>query len=297
MPAPRLEDLRLFAAVAAARSFTAAAGTLGVPKQTLSRRIAELEATLGVQLLHRTTRRLTLTEPGATFARRCAEVVALAADATRALTDAREQPRGTLRVTADPVFGDAYLAPLLIAYARRHPEVELDVVLTRRHVDLLEESFDVAFRVGTPDARGAHAISLGPARIHYCASPAYLKRRGRPASAADLQNHELIAVGEPPHRWPFRDAKRTQFVAVEPHLRLGSLTLAHAAVRAALGVTLLPAFIAQPDLDRRRLTAVLAPETPEAGGIWLLHQAAAPLPSRTRAFLDLAVPHLRATLT
>src|SRR3954447_21069916 len=109
----KLEDMRLFARVAELRSFTAAARALGVPKQTLSRRVAELERALSVRLLHRTTRRLHLTELGAAYAERCAEVVRLAEEANRSMTDAGATPKGTLRVTADPVFGEAFLSELV----------------------------------------------------------------------------------------------------------------------------------------------------------------------------------------
>jgi DNA-binding transcriptional LysR family regulator len=121
----RLEDMRLFAAVAEARSFTRAAERLGMPKQTLSRRIALLEAELGLQLLHRTTRRLHLTEVGTSYAARCNELVRVAEEAHRELTDAREEPRGHLRITADPVFGEAFVSELVVEYAKKWPQVEV----------------------------------------------------------------------------------------------------------------------------------------------------------------------------
>src|SRR4051794_30468511 len=113
-----LEDMRLFARVAGAGSFTAAARICGVPKQTLSRRVAELERALGVRLLHRTTRRLHLTDAGAAYAARCDEIAHLAEEANRAASDTQEVPRGTLRITADPVFGEAFLTDLVLDYAR-----------------------------------------------------------------------------------------------------------------------------------------------------------------------------------
>src|SRR5262245_21122902 len=126
----RLEDMRVFACVAEARSFTAAARRLGMPKQTVSRRIAQLEHELGTQLMHRTTRRLHLSDVGAAYAARCAEVVRAAEEANRAVADARTTPSGTLRVTADEILGEVFLGDLLIEYAKRWPGVRLDIVLT-----------------------------------------------------------------------------------------------------------------------------------------------------------------------
>src|SRR5262249_53309451 len=143
-----------------AGSFTAAARTSGVPKQTLSRRVAELERALGARLLHRTTRRLRLTDAGAAYAARCAEIERIAEEANRAAADTQEVPRGTLRVTADPVFGEAFLTDLVLDYAQAWPEVRLEVVLTRRRVDLVEEGFDVAFRVGQVDDPALSGFAL-----------------------------------------------------------------------------------------------------------------------------------------
>ncbi|HEY4223346.1 MAG TPA: LysR substrate-binding domain-containing protein, partial [Myxococcota bacterium] len=187
--------MRAFAAVASAASFTAAGRALAMPKQTLSRRIAALEAALGVQLLHRTTRRLHLTAAGAVYARRCAELARLAADANKDAQDALAT-RGTLRITADPVFGEAFVADLVVAYARAWPEVRVDLVLTRRRVDLLEEGFDVAFRVGFVNDAALTGVRIGPAAIRVCASPAYVKRYGRPRTPEELAHHECVLVGD-----------------------------------------------------------------------------------------------------
>ncbi|HYX91962.1 MAG TPA: LysR family transcriptional regulator, partial [Myxococcaceae bacterium] len=202
----RLEDMRLFAKVAEARGFTSAARLLGIPKQTLSRRISELEQELGVQLLQRTTRRLHLTDAGAAYASRCAEIVRMAEEANQVVTDTKQVPRGVLRVTADPVFGEAFVSALVVEYARQWPDVQLDVVLTRRRVDMVEEGFDVAFRVGRVDEPGLTSTRLGPARVRYCASPAYLSRRGTPRRPEDLRAHEciLLVSDGAPVRWPFR---------------------------------------------------------------------------------------------
>jgi len=288
--------MRLFARVAEARSFTRAARLLGMPKQTLSRRIAELEAALGVELLHRTTRRLQLTDVGAVYAERCAELARLADDANRAVTDAHPEPRGLLRVTADPVFGEAFLTALLVEYARRWPEVSLEVSLTRRRVDLVEEGFDVAFRVGAVDDPALEATALGPARVRYCASPGYLARRGRPARPGDLARHDciLVAAGGAPVRWPFRGAKGLDLVPVAGRLRFSSFAMAHAAALAGLGVALFPEFACARDLGRKRLRSVLDDFCVDVGAVWLAHPARRLRSPRVQAFVELARARLAA---
>ncbi len=288
-----LEDMRLFAAVAEMKSFTASARRLGIPKQTLSRRVAELERALGVPLMHRTTRRLHLTEAGAAYAQRCAEIVRIAAEADRAVAEAHDVPSGTLRITADPVFGDAFLGELLVEYARRWPGVRLDVALTRRHVDLVDEGFDVAFRVGAVDDPMLSGKKLGPARIRYCASPAYVAERGLPETPKDLDNHHIVVVAESgaPARWPFHGKHGLELLPVSGRVRLTSFSLSRIAVLAGLGIGLFPEFACSEDLRRGRLIPVFGRTAIDVGAIWIVHAARRFLPARVRAFLELAETH------
>jgi DNA-binding transcriptional LysR family regulator len=285
----KLEDMRIFASVAAARSFTAAGRALGLPKQTLSRRVAALEETLGVRLLHRTTRRLHLSEVGAAYAERCAEVIRLAEEANRSVTDAGEAPRGTLRVSADPVFGEAFLGGVVLEFARRWPDVQVEVMLTRRRVDLIEEGFDVAFRVGRVDDAALTATRLGPARIRYCASPRYLARRGAPKTPEDLTSHACILVVSEggPVRWPFQVNKREVMLTVSGRLRFNSFALAHAAALAGLGIAIFPEFACAQDIRRKRLVPVLEDCIGEVGAVWLVHPRHKYLTARVRAFAEL----------
>ncbi len=285
----RLEDMRLFAKVAELKSFTAAGRQLGLPKQTLSRRVAELERALGVTLMHRTTRRLQLSELGAAYAARCAELVRAADEANRAVTDAHAAPRGTLRVTADPTFGEAFLPGLINAYARRCPEVRLDVVLTRRRVDLIEEGFDVAFRVGQLDDALLSGVRLGPARVRYCASPGYVARRGAPARPEELARHDCLVVTDgAPVRWPFASRQGLRLIPVAGRMTFSSFALARSAALAGLGVAIFPEFACAEDVRRRKLVAVLDARPVDVGAVWLVHAARRFLPASVRAFTELA---------
>lgn len=280
----------LFARVVARGSFTAASRELHVPKQTLSRRVAELEGALGVQLLHRTTRRVHPTAAGAAYAERCAAIARLADDANRAVRDDDDLPRGVLRVTADPVFGDAFVGALVVEYAARWPEVQLDAVFTRRRVDLVEEGFDVAFRVGAPPEPSLAATKLGPARVRFCASRAYLARRGVPHAPADLARHDCIGVGAEgaPIVWPVTGRRGVETITVAARLSTSSFAVAHEAALRGLGIALFPEFRCSEDVRARRLVTVMDHRAPDVGGVWLVHAPVRPLPARVRAFVELA---------
>lgn len=216
--------------------------------------------------------------------------VRLADDANRSVTDANEVPRGTLRVTADPVFGEAFLRDLVVDYAKTWPEVRVDVLLTRRRVNLLEEGFDVAFRIGHVDDAGLSGWNLGPARVRYCASPKYVARRGAPARPEDLAKHECVVVAESgaQARWPFKADKGLRLLPVSGRLVLSSLALARAATLAGLGIALFPEFACAEDIRRHRLVPVLDGAAVEVGAVWLVHASRRFLPARVRAFVDLA---------
>jgi DNA-binding transcriptional LysR family regulator len=291
----KLDDMKLFAALAEAGSFTVAARRLSIPKQTLSRRIAELERVLATQLVLRTTRRMKLTSAGAQYAARCAEVSRLAEDANRALTTARDALHGPIRITADPLFGETFLAPVLLAFAKRWPGVTLDVLYTQRRVDLVEDGFDIAIRIGRVEDASLVAIPLGPARIRYVASPAYLRRRGKPQTPAELAEHDAIVVrADPgPAQWPFRGTRSgMRLVTVAGRLRCNSHALAYAAAIAGLGVAIVPQFACAADLRRKRLVSILDEHRVDVGSVWLVHPAQRPLTARVQRFVELAAERL-----
>lgn len=294
----RLDDMKLFASVVEAGSITAAARRLGIPKQSVSRRVASLERALGTRLLHRTTRRQNVTEAGAAYARRCADITRLAEEANRDVADAASEPRGTLRITADPTFGDAFVTDVVIAYARRWPAVRIDVQLTRRRVDLVGEGFDVAFRVGLVDEADLTGVALGPADVRYCASPTYVARRGAPAAPRDLARHECIVVGHDDEvaRWPFRGPRKigVQGVPITGALRTTSFAMSLALARAGLGIAIAPEFACQADLEAGQLVSVLEAHRVRVGSVWLLHPTRPFLTPRVRAFIALAREHFAA---
>lgn len=288
--------MRLFAALADHGNFSAAARALDVPKQTFSRRIAELEEDLGVELVRRTTRRVRLTELGTAYAERCRQLASLASEANELVRGADEVPRGCLRVTADPTFGEAFLAELVTDYLERFSEVEVEVVLTSRRVDLIEEGFDLAFRVGRLEDSTLVATRLAGARLVYCASPAYLRAHGRPVTPEALEDHAIIehTPRAGTSRWPFVDGEgKGMSVAVRGRVRVNSLALARRLALAGFGVANLPEFACAEDLAEGRLESVLGDWVGEVGGVWLLRPAHKLLSVKLRRFVDLATARLR----
>ncbi len=261
-----LNEILVFARVVQAGSFTSAAAELGMPKSTVSRKVSDLEERLKSRLLQRTTRKLSLTDVGRTYYDYCARIVGEIEDGERAVSRLQESPRGLLRVTA-PV-NVAFLGPIVSDYLKRYPEVRLDLLCTGRAVDLVEERFDVAIRAGTLADSTLIARSLGSARWFLVATPAYLKRRGRPRSPDDLKKHDCLLFGPGIDNAGVRleNADTSVQVAVSARLMVTDMDVLHAVAAAGLGIALLPASVCAEDLRARRLERVLpdwnAPSTP-----------------------------------
>jgi DNA-binding transcriptional LysR family regulator len=280
----RLDDMRLVAELTSGENFTQIARRLGMPKQTVSRRIGALETSLGLRLVERTTRSFTLSGQGRAYAERCAEIVRLADELHRAMRGEATEISGTLRVTADPLFGEHFLPPIVAEFARVHPSVRVDVVLTSRHVEVVEEGFDVAFRVGGQPPPSLSATRIAEASMSFVASKRYLQRRGTPHSPDDLARHDCIALvpeGAAP-RWAFRDGWR----AISPRVRVNHLGLAQRAAIEGLGIANIPSFA------KGTLTEVLREHVASFGAIWVVHPTRRLVTPRTRAFRDLAIATL-----
>lgn len=290
----RLDDMRLFAALAEHGSLSASARSLGISKQTLSRRLLELEEALGVELARRTTRAVTLTDVGRAYAVRCADVTRLADEANRAAASQLTVLSGTLRITADSSFGEAFLPTLMAAYLGAYPDVDVDVVLTSRKVDLLEEGFDVAFRVGRPpDVHHLAATRLGAARLWTVATPDYLERRGSPRHLDELSAHDCIALvpNERTTAWPFAIDGQLRMLSVSSRLRVNGLALARNAALRGLGIAHVPAFAVADDVACNRLRRVLQEFAPEVGGVHVVYPHSRLLAPKVTEFVAMAVEH------
>lgn len=282
-----LDDMALFASVVQAGSFTAAASELGITKQAVSQRIAGLEASLGVSLLARSTRSMKLTEAGEQLLPACRDIVARAAQARAAVHRSQRALGGWLRVTAPEVLGNELLIPVVAELSRAHPALRFELAMTNRVVDLIEEGFDVALRLGEP-AKGAGSRPLGRVRGLYVAAPSYVERRGAPSGLRDLARHACIASAAA-ERWSLGGRS----AAIEPSVIVSTHEAIHRAALAGLGVARLPEAIAAADVEAGRLTVLFGGRPAIAGPVHAVWRTDPYVPRRVEALIDLLVERAR----
>jgi DNA-binding transcriptional LysR family regulator len=285
---PPLQDLAVFAAVAETEGFSAAARRLGVSKAMVSVAVARLEERLGVRLLQRTTRRLSLTEAGAAALPHAQRALLAARDAEEAATQSLTSPRGLLRLNAPMSFGLLHVAPALGAFAKTYPEVRVDLVLDDRVLDLAEGGFDLALRIGTLPDSSLVSQHVGQSRNVIAAHPDYLARAGAPGSPTDLAGHaalvySLAATGA---RWTLTRGRRAETVRVGGPLKANSSLALRSALLQGLGVARVPWFVVGEDLARGRLVQVLPEWELPAQDIHALTTSREHVPRKTRAFID-----------
>ncbi|MEK8022262.1 MAG: LysR family transcriptional regulator [Candidatus Hydrogenedentota bacterium] len=280
--------MRIFVAVVDAGGFSRAARALSVPKSFVSRKVALLEEHLGVRLLNRTTRSLSLTDAGREFHEQAARVVASAEEAERTVTGMRETPSGLLRITAPVEFGIEYLGPVATGFMARYPEVRLDLALTDRTVDLVEEGVDLAIRATSLADSSLIARPLGKARFILVASPKYLAARGVPKRPSDLTAHDAIVYGTVTAKptWILENKGRKVRVPIKPRQTSTVLALAREAALAGLGIAFLPSFLCVAEIRRKSLVPILERFLPAERAIHVVYPARRHLAAKTRAFLD-----------
>lgn len=288
-----LNEMLVFARVVQAGSFTTAAAQLRMPKSTVSRKVTELEERLKSRLLQRTTRKLSLTDVGRTYYEYCARILAEVEDADRAVGSLQDAPRGLLRVTAP--INAAFLGPIISDYLKRYPEVRLDLFCTARTVDLVEERYDVGIRAGALAESTLIARSLGKATWLLLASPAYLKKRGRPRAPDELKKHDclLFAAGANPTVLHLTSGEHTTQLSLVPRLAVTDMDVLHEVTMAGLGIALLPAFRGLPDLRAHRLERVLPEWSPPATAVHVVYPSTRYLSPKVKSFVD----HLHERMT
>lgn len=286
-----ISQIQIFVKVVEAGSFTAAARELGLPKSTASRQLARLEDRLGVRLLERNTRALRTTEVGQAYYERCVRIVSDLAEADAAVTQAQVVPQGTLRISAPLTFGYLYLGPLVAAFLEAHPRVTLQVVLSDRKVDLIEEGYDLVIRVGVLEDSSLIARRLGRMERVVAASPGYLARRGVPQRAEDLRAHDALLYSYTASTASWRLGP-DRVIPVQGRLISNNGDVLRAAAVAGLGLVLAPRFVLDADLQAGRLVQVLGDCVTEEDGIWAIYPHHRHLSVKVRSFVDFAVAHL-----
>jgi DNA-binding transcriptional LysR family regulator len=292
----KLRAMEAFVRIVDGGSLTAAAEALGTSLPSMVRTLAALEAELDVRLINRTTRRLALTDEGREYFERCRRVLAEVEDAEAALSARRRTPRGRLRLTAPVMFGRMHVAPLVTEFIAQHQHLQLDLTLLDRVVDLVEEGIDAAVRIGRLPDSSMVAIAVGQTKRVACASADYLKRAGTPKATEDLARHRCISFAglAPDHQWTFAVGKREVRIPVPVVLSSNQVDAALEACLHGIGIGQFLCYQVQALIDRRRLVRLLPDAEPAPMPIHVLYPHARLLSSNVRAFIDFAVPRLRA---
>lgn len=285
----RFAAIEAFVKVAETQSFSKAAARLKSSKSVVSRHVSALETELGVRLIHRTTRALALTEAGQRYFDQASQILADLAMADESVCALQTSPRGKLRINAPMSFGFLHLAPALAEFVARYPEVEVDVAMSDRFVDLVEEGFDVAVRIAALQDSTLIARRIAPVRLVVCGSPEYLTRHGIPRLPEDLMQHECLLNSNLPaaHEWRFTRAGRPPFsVYVSGKIAINNGDALRVAALHGLGLTVLPTFIVGRDLQAGKLVSVLEEFVPQHLALHVVYPQTRHISPKVRAFID-----------
>ena len=287
----KLAALKTFLLGADEGGFARAATELGLSKSVASRQISALEKAVGARLLHRTTRRVGLTEAGQAYHDHARIMLAELEVAERALSTAKGEVSGSLRIAAPTTFGTGRLGPALAAFLARHPRLAAETILTDRIVDLAEEGFDLAFRIVAPDRDPAPMQRLAPIETGLYAAPEYLAKRGRPQAPGDLAQHAGLTLGERTDHWTLRGS--VEPVAIAVRLASNNASVVREAALAGLGIAMLPSFVVADDAKQGRLHRLLDGFEPKPASLCAEYPAGRIPPAKTRLFVEHMVAALR----
>lgn len=292
-------DLLVFTKVVETESLTKAGQVLGLPKSTISRRLTRLEDHLGVQLLFRSTRAVTVTQDGALFFQYCLRSMGVLRDGERALQSQQSHPQGVVRIAIPYLLGQTVLGPMLADFLNEYPDVRLVSVSSDSPVDLLRSGFDVAIAVGPLTDSDLVAVKLGTTECGAFGAPLYFERKGKPQNHVELPRFDLLASGSVDRRCKWRLHDGTQEVTVEflPKLVCNDLLQLRHAVLAQLGIASLPAFLCKTDLAQGRLVEVLPGWHTSDLSFYALFSDPKTVPVRVRSLIDYLVEHLRPVLS
>lgn len=280
--------LQAFAAIVEEGSVTGAAARLGSAKSHVSSQLGRLEADLGTRLLNRTTRRIALTEAGATFHERVQAILAGIEEAEHEVTQLSIEPRGILRVGAPMSFGTRFLGDAVALFMERHQGVSVEMTLTDRRVDVVEERLDVVVRIGSLEDSSLVARKLCDTQMRLVASPDYLERRGRPKKPRDLTQHDLLVYDYGPDRnsWRFEGRRGETSIEVSGRLRANNGDVLVSAARAGRGIARLPDFLCADAIERGELESLCERWGESSLGVWALYPPTRFPSAKVRAFVD-----------
>jgi DNA-binding transcriptional LysR family regulator len=292
----RLACMRAFVAVAEEGGFAPGARRLAVSPPVITRQIAALEQHLGARLLERTTRQVRVTEAGTRYLGDCRRILAELDDVEAAVGGAHGAPRGLLGVTASVMFGRLFVAPLLVDFLAKYPEVTARALLVDQVVDLLEEGLDVAVRIARLGDSTLSAAKVGSVRRVTCASPQYLRQNGTPLHPRDLADHAsfVFSTERAPPSWGFEQSGNRLTFRPRTRLLVNSSEVGIDAALSGAGITRVLSYMVASHVRAGRLRLILEDYEPEPLPIHVLYREGRRAPARVRAFVDFIVSHLRA---
>jgi DNA-binding transcriptional LysR family regulator len=287
--------MNVFATIVGDGSFTKAADRLDMSRAMVSKYVINLEDHLGTRLLNRTTRRLSLTESGAAYYERCLQIISDVQEAEQAAGQLTSTPRGTLKITMPVAFGLHRLSKVIADYVALHSEVKLDISLNDRYVDLVEEGFDMAIRIGTLPESRLIARKLDVARSIVCASPEYLKKHGSPKQPEDLINHSCLGYTytNSGNEWQLKNEAAEEIIRIAGTIKANNGDMLRLAALNGAGLILQPLFIVEEDLQAGRLVRVLDNYTSNEFGIYAVYPSRKHLSAKVRTFVDFLVDRLQ----
>lgn len=294
----RLDAMAVLLAVVETGSLSAASRALHSPLPTVSRKISELEAHLGVRLITRTSRKILLTEAGESYVAAAREILGRVEEAERRASGEYIAPRGDLTMTAPIVFGRLHVLPVVTDFLKAFPDINIRLIMSDRSASLADEQIDVALRISRLAESNLIATRLGAIRTTVYANPDYLKRHPRPLHARDLADHECIAFeGVLSHRfWTFREGGQDISITIRTRLSVNTAEAAVDAAASGLGVTRVMSYQAKRAVEAGLLVPLLEEFEQEASPVHLVHLSQGLMPLKLRTFLDFAAPRLRTVL-
>lgn len=285
----KLASMNVFTKVAKAGSFASAAKELGISRAMTTKHVMQLENCLGVRLLNRTTRHLSLTEVGTTYFERCLQILDDIEESELAVTQMQTEPRGTLKVACPPFFGTYHMAPAISEYLRHHPDVHVELLLQGGTVDVIEAGLDLAVHLGELAESSLIARKLATSRQVVCGAPDYFAAHGVPKTPNDLKNHNCLFNWSWPQKdyWHFmdRDGKKVT-VRVSGNLQANVSGALRLAAINGLGLVLLPTYMSGHDLRKGRLRAVMTDYEPATLDIHAIYPHRKNLSAKVRTFVD-----------
>lgn len=286
-----LNEVLVFVKVVECGSFSQAATSLGQPRATVSRKVSQLESTLGTRLLHRSTRKLSLTEDGRQYYLTCSSALSEIEEANQVITATQQTPSGLLRIAAPLAAQSGFMCHLITEFLSLYKDVDIKLNLSDDVVNLIDDGIDIAFRAGTLKDSSLVARKLGSTKLVLCASPEYLQQAPAPTSPKALKTHSCIIFGNPHNNvnWQLQQGAETINVQVSGRISVNSMEFALHACLSGLGVALLPYAVVDQYVKSKKLELLLCEYSSNVGGLYIVYPSKSHLSTTVRAFIDFVI--------